>query len=149
MIHIFVFNHINLVEVEVFEYPNSPRSYVVGGPNAPARVSQGKEVLVDGSGPSSPFDEIPSNEEVHAALDWGHWSRTLQRLMALFAHGTRLGSAQRSKPSSRLPTSRKVHEGPVQTTQSLDNYSDYEDMECCLARRGKSLNSCGRLSDND
>lgn len=51
MIHIFVFNHINLVEVEVFEYPNSPRSYVVGGPNAPARVSQGKEVLVDGSGP--------------------------------------------------------------------------------------------------
>lgn len=58
-------------------------------------------------------------------------------LMALFAHGTRLGSAQRSEPSSRLTTSRKVHEGPVQTTQSLDNYSDYEDMECCLARGGK------------
>lgn len=76
---------------------------------------------------SSPFDEIPSNEEVPAALDWGHWSRTLEHLMALFAHGTRLGSAQRSEPSSRLTTSRKVHEGPVQTTQSLDNYSDYED----------------------
>lgn len=86
---------------------------------------------------SSPFDEIPSNEEVHVALDWGHWSRTLERLMAFFAHGTRLGSAQRSEPSSRLTTSRKVHEGPVQTTQSLDNCSDYEDMECCLARGGK------------
>lgn len=31
MIHIFVFNHIDLIEVEVFEDPNSPRSYVVGG----------------------------------------------------------------------------------------------------------------------
>ena len=118
----------HLTVVEEFEYPNDPRSYVVGGSFAPGRVSHGRLVLGEGSDKErfkSPFmmsDDMSQSTRPgglpgpRPGARPGLGARERAPGGRAFAHGARPGTARTGymgSSSSGPTTRRRSQKGPV------------------------------------